>query len=112
MKARLYDSGKKYEGYVDRLTLYFPYPKWLQKKDGVRGCYLGCSVASDGGMIRCTWNCNENSIVNSPSLFLGKKLDIDSMPEPFRKIVRKMEQIFNDALKFNDEAHWKAWEAA
>ena len=114
MQVRLYRATGEARDYIDGYTLYFPYPKWyikrLQKWHGVliKGTFLGCSPASDGTMIRCTWD--EHQVGRFPYYpSFGRKVDISTMPEPFQKEVRRMEKLFNDALKFDDDEHWDKW---
>lgn len=117
MQVRLYRATGEARDYIDGYTLYFPYPKWyireLQKLHGagtlIKGCFLGCSPASDGTMIRCSWDEYEVGKYQYYPSF-GKKINIDTMPEPFKKEVRRMENLFNDAIKYNDVIHWKRWE--
>lgn len=111
MKVRLYDAGKKFKDYVDRYTLYFPVCKKLQAREG-RGFYLGCSPDGNDGVIRCCWETNENDQVNSKSLWFGKRIAIESMPKGFQRFAMKMEKLWNDALKYDDEEHWEAWNQA
>lgn len=102
MLARLY-KGRNCAGYVDEYSLYFRYPNWLRKEQrGAAGCYLGCSVASDGTMIRCNWG--EVEIFSDANL--GKKVDISTMPMPFRREVERMEALYNEALKTRNFDRW------
>ena len=104
-KMRLYDSGKRFENYVDRYTLYFPYPKWLQKHDRAKGCYLGCSP-TQSGMNMCCWDINVDSYVNSDTLRLGKKIRLDSMPIGFQKVAKQIETSWQYTLKVNTDEQW------
>ena len=110
MKARLYRATGEARNYVDGYSLYLPYPKRyreeLNPRNYASGCFLGCSPAHDGTMIRCNWDELEYSKYGSASN-LGRKIKIESMPEPFQKEVRRIEQLYNDALKYDDEAHWE-----
>lgn len=109
MQVRLYDAGKKFKNYPDRYSLYFPYPKWLQKNDGLKGMYLGCSP-TERGMFRLDWGeCPLGVTVNSNRLWLGKKIKLESMPENFQICANKLIKAWNDALKYDDEKHWDAW---
>ena len=112
MEVRLYDAGKKYENYIDRYTLYFPYPKWLRERsNNVRGCWLGCSPAYDG-MIRCSWELNESHIVNSEKLWLGKKIKLETMPQPFQICAQRLITAWENALEYDDREHWEIWNRA
>ena len=110
-KMRLYDSGKRFENYVDRYTLYFPYPKWLQKHDRAKGCYLGCSPTQNG-MNMCCWDINVDSYVNSDTLRLGKKIRLDSMPKPFQICAERLQKAWHDAITQNTDAAWEKWNMA
>jgi hypothetical protein len=112
MKARLYRATGEARDYIDGYSLYLPYPKWyreqLNPKNYASGCFLGCSPASDGTMIRCCWEELEYRIYGRADN-LGRKVKIESMPEPFQKEVRRIEKLWNDALKYNDDEHWNIW---
>jgi hypothetical protein len=118
MKVRLYRATGEAKNYIDGYTLYFPYPKWYQKE--LRklypsllycpiGCFVGCSPASDGEMIRCSWDEMDGRYTFAG---LGRKVKIETMPEPFQREVRRLETLYNDALKYNDEGHWEAFNEA
>ncbi len=119
MKIKLYDAGKKYEGYFDRYSLFFPIPAFKQQEQRklgvepsriIRAMYLGCSPSSDG-MIRCSWGTIlRGQRINSEELYLGKRVSIDSMPKPFQKCVRNMIKVYEQAIKYNDQKHWEKWE--
>ena len=111
MKVRLYDAGKQYEGYPDRYALYFPVPKALQKREG-RGVFLGCSPNSQGEMIRCCWDENRDAIVNGARLFLGKIVPLETMPVGFQKTARRLEEAWNNAVKYDNEKYWELWNNA
>lgn len=108
MKARLYRATGEARNYIDAYTLYFPYPKWYRKENGnyATGCFLGCSPASDGTMIRCCWDEWELSKYGAPINASGRKIAIDSMPEPFRNEVRRMESLWEDACRTRDFSRW------
>ena len=114
MKVRLYDAGKKYENYPDRYSLYFPYPKWMQReiyeahKHHVMGFALGCTQDSDGGVIRCD-SFDDDRTLGYHVRNLGRKIPLEKMSHAFQRWARSMERKWNDALKFNDDKHWDAW---
>ena len=117
MKIRLYDSGKRYEGYPDRYSLYFPYPKWMQEEryglygHRVMGFVLGCTMDCDGGVIRCD-SFEDDRTLGYHVDYLGRKISLDKMSLAFRKWALSMEKKWNDALKFNDDKHWEIWNKA
>jgi len=101
MKARLYRATGEARDYIDAYTLYFPYPKWYRDQCANRatGTFLGCSPASDGTMIRCCWDEMDGrySFVG-----LGRRVKIESMPEPFRMEVERMQALWDEACKTRD----------
>lgn len=109
MKARLYVARGEEKNYVDGYSLYLPYSKsfreWQTLGYRLKGCYLGCSPASDGTMVRCSW-----AELEGPVSDLGKRVKIEDMPQPFQRECRRIEALFNEALKtgtwvrFNREA--------
>ena len=116
MQVRLYRATGEARNYIDGYTLYFPYPKFMVQRMReiygpttlIKGFFLGCSPASDGTMIRCNW---EDYEVGKYPYYVnfGKKIDIKTMPEPFQKEVRRMEKLYNEALKYDDQEHWDKW---
>ena len=118
MKARLYRATGEAKNYIDGYTLYFPYPKWYRQelrklhKDTLHipiGTFVGCSPASDGTMIRCSWDEMDERYTFAG---LGRKVKIESMPVPFQNEVYRLEKLYNDALKYDDEEHWDTWNHA
>lgn len=105
MKVRLYKAGKKFDGYVDQYSLYFPYPKWLQKHDRSRGGWIGCSQGISGDVIRCTWE--DDCRIEQPNL--GRRYPLEKMSKQFQDWAHHLEQMFNEALKHNDDEHWHAF---
>lgn len=115
MKARLYRATGEHRDCIDAYSLYLPYPKWLVKYEGNRyglvvdriiGTFLGCSPASDGTMIRCCWSDFETRKYGASPMCLGRKVDIDSMPEPFRNECRRIEALWNEACRTRDFTRW------
>lgn len=107
MKARLYRATGEARNYIDGYSLYLPYPEWMKKEsNGVTGIYLGCSPASDGTMIRCTWE--EWNLRYGNCTSLGRKVDIDLMPYEFRKECRRIEALWNEALAKRDFSRFDA----
>ena len=113
MKVRLY-RGRNAKGFVDEFTLYFPYPKWMtaeyKERHGrlIKGTMLGCSQASDGSVIRCIWEDLDVTIGYSIS-GLGRRWPLEKMSKEFQRFARKMERLWNEALKYDDDKHWDAW---
>jgi len=108
MKVRLYRGPANCRGYVDEFSLYFPYPKWLREHDGVKGCFVGCSQDSRGGVIRCSWDYLDQRLGYSIE-GLGRRYPLEKMSKEFRKWARRLERLFNDALRYNDDKHWERW---
>lgn len=105
MKARLYRATGEARNYVDAYTLYFPYPKWYREELTYfsRGTFLGCSPAHDGTMNRCSWDEMDQRYTFDG---FGRKVKIDSMPEPFRKEVERMQKLWDEACKTHDFSRW------
>ena len=110
VQPRIYDSGKKFEGYADRYSVLFPLPKKFQMGtcNKVRGSYLGCSPSADG-MIRCTWEEVKERDYVGVDLVLGRRVKLDTFPMPFQNIVNKMTELYNKALNENTEKAWMEW---
>ena len=106
---RLYkDCRKEYRDYMGKYTLYFPYPKWLQKHDECRGYGIVCEP-TESGMWRIEGIYNERYIVNSNQFYLGKKIKLESMPKPFRICAERLAKAWNDAITLNTDAAWQRW---
>jgi len=105
MKARLYRATGEARNYVDGYTLYFPYPKWYREELPYYsiGCFLGCSPARDGTMIRCNWDEMDEKYTFKG---LGRKVKIESMPEPFQKEVARMQALWDEACKTRNFDRW------
>ncbi len=105
MKARLYRATGGARNYIDGYTLYFPYPKWYRKELPYlsRGTFLGCSPASDGTMIRCCWDEMDERYAFDG---LGRKVKIESMPEPFQKEVARMQALWYEACSTRNFDRW------
>lgn len=117
MKIRLYRASAKFRGYVDEFTLYFPYPKWLQKeiqeqhKEKVCGCCIGCSQTEGGNMVRCMGFDDNRTLGYHPDNF-GRRYPLEKMSKQFQREAHKLEKAWNDALKYNDNKHWEIWNQA
>lgn len=116
MRVRLY-RARNAKGYVDEFSLYFPYPKRMveeykkQHDRLIKGTFLGCSQASDGSVIRCIW-CDLDVTIGYSIDGLGRRWPLEKMSKEFRAFARKMERLWNNALKYNDDKHWDAWNLA
>ncbi|MBP5457836.1 MAG: hypothetical protein J6Y37_15200 [Paludibacteraceae bacterium] len=119
MKVRVYDAAarnKAYKGYVDRYSLYFPYTKemrerhWEDFSERVKGDFLGFSFSEDGSRItRCTWDSHKG-----PMDWLGKKVRIETLPQPVVEWVAGYEKVWNALVYAKEgtkefEAAEKAW---
>jgi hypothetical protein len=110
VQPRIYDAGKKFEGYADRYSIFFPLPKKYRKDtiSKVRGVFLGCKPSVDG-MIRCTWEDVKDVDYIGVNLKLGKRVKLESFPKPFQEIINKMTMLYNKALNENTEKAWQEW---
>lgn len=115
MKARLYRATGEARNYVDGYSLYLPYPKWLVKYENVRyglgsdniiGTFLGCSPASNGTMIRCCWEDFQTSKYGPSPTCLGRRVDINLMPDEFRKECQRIESLWDEACKTRNFSRW------
>lgn len=117
MKIRLYRASAKFRGYIDEFTLYFPYPKWMQKeiydqhRHHICGYGIGCSQDSYGGVVRCCGFDDDRTLGYHPDHF-GRRYPLEKMSKEFQKWARSMGKAWNDALKFNDDKHWEIWNEA
>lgn len=110
VQPRIYDGGKKYENYVDRYSVFYPLPKkYREDPYEDRGIYLGCSVMSNGGLNRCTWEPVECHDRIGISLNWGKRVKLESFPKPFQKAINRFTRIYNRALNENTDKAWGAW---
>lgn len=116
MKVRLY-RAKKAKGFVDEFSLYFPYPKKMIEEykkrfdREIKGTFLCCSQASDGSVIRCCWE-NLDVTIGYSIEGLGRRYPVEKMSKDFQKFAGKMERLWNNALKHDDDKHWDAWDRA
>lgn len=110
VQPRIYDAGKKYEGYVDRYSVFFSLPKKYRGEmaEKIRGLYLGCSPSADG-MIRCQWEDVRERDYIGVDLTLRKRVKLESFPKPFQEIINKMTMLYNKALNENTEKAWQEW---
>lgn len=130
MKVRVYDSGKKWA--YDRYDMYFPYPKRMReqisKEHGriIMGTYISFGISvRDHGQYDCntlyptndcsmtlySWGEDDRTIgCDIPSA--ERKVKIETLPKVVQDYARKMEGLWNDALKYNDDEHWKLWNEA
>ena len=117
MEIRLYRAPAKFRGYVDEFTLYFPYPKWLQKeiqdqhKERVCGYCIGCSQTEGGNIVRCMGFDDNRTLGYHPDNF-GRRYPLEKMSKQFQREARKLGKAWNDALKYNDNKHWEIWNNA
>ena len=107
MKARLYRATGAARDYIDGYTLYFPYPKWYRKEliYFSRGTILGCSPSRYGTMNRCNWDEMDERYSFAG---LGRKVKIESMPEPFQKEVARMQALWDEACKTHNFERWNS----
>ena len=123
MKLRVYDAARgsrdrhKFENYPDRYALYFPHPKkWIKDDlesygEHITGDYLNFSFSEGGKTItRCCWD--EWNLRNGLCDNLGKKVKIESLPEPVQKWINGYEIAYNDLIKNpEDEDAIERWES-
>ena len=103
MQARLYRAAGEARDFVDGYTLVFPYPKWyiLETRNSANCCFLGCSPSINGTMIRCCWDEGHFHLLN-----LGRKVRIETMPEPFQQEVQRMQTLWDEVCKTHNFDRW------
>lgn len=111
MEIRLYkETRKEFRNYADPYTLYFPYPKRLQKREGAKAYYVGGNILSDG-----TWQGMYSDYapigvrVNGNNLHLGKKIKLSEIPEPARKQIQHLSDLWNEAVTKDTDEAWEKW---
>lgn len=109
MKIKIYRcTRRQYKDYIDSWTIVVPHPKWMREEDLKRGSYrkgicLGCSPGVDDTYFnKCTWEDYECSTTT-----FGKRVKVEDAPKPMRKYVRKLQRLYDEALKYNDYEHWE-----
>ena len=109
-QMRLYkDTRREYKDYQGKYTLYFPYPKWLQKtENGATGYGIVCEP-TEGGMWRIEGIYNDGYGVNSNNFYLGRRIKLESMPEAFQICANRLAKAWHDAIKYNTPEYWKKW---
>lgn len=101
-KIRVYAfNGKKYDGTADQYSLYFPIPK--SKREGIVGFYIPFNFVN--GQI---YTCDSGEVREGigKDVYLGKKMDIASLPEYVRKWVYNYETAFQHTLELNTDEAW------
>ena len=116
MKVRVYDSGLK--SYIDRYTLYFPYPKKMRKeymemhRSLIMGFCIPFSFSSGdyrGTTINRCASFEDDRTLGYDVPNREKKVKIVTLPKEVQEWCANMERIWNDALKYDDKEHWDAW---
>lgn len=120
MKVRIYDSRQK--ECIDRYTFYFPYPKKeVERMMDASGHYIvgacqpfGFRTDEHTGKTDITfyaWFEDDRTLgYNVPDT--EKRVKADVMPKEVRDYAAKMEKLWNDAWKYDDDEHWDAWNEA
>lgn len=112
MKVRVYDSKQK--DVADRYTLYFPYPKWLRQQEGrpIMGCFQPFNFIEEEKFFTFyAWDYDDRSRgYNIPRT--ERKIKLETLPKFVRDYVDRMDRLWNDALKYDDDEHWAMWNAA
>ena len=103
MRVKVYDAGKRFEGYVDRYCIYYPYPKKDNKGRRAKGFTLDFSFSEHGITVCCH---SEVEIGSSLREALGKRVKNEDLPQHVQKWVQKHEEAYNKALKLDTETAW------
>ena len=106
---RVYDAAltnKVYENFVDRFSLYVPYPRNKRKEYGnLYGIFLGFSF-NERDIIKCCW---EECKYGVKYHDLGRKVKRETLPLHVQKWVSKLEKTYNDYLKNATAENWEKW---
>lgn len=92
---------------AEEFTVLFPFPKWLREKDGYDGLCIACDQATDGTVIR--FECFK---YHRNETYLGRRYPLEKMSPVFQSWVRTLEILYHDALHYDDEEHWDAFNRA
>lgn len=115
MKARVYFDKN---GGADPYTIFFPYPKKLQRTEHgryVKGSFLTCNIKHDfNGNVNTNtfrmYGWQELDITLGYSIeHLGKRVHDNDIPVAMQKWIAKMEPLWNEAVTKNTPAAWGAW---
>ena len=119
MKVRVYFDKSDC---VDPYTIFFPYPKKMQRTDDgryyIKDVFLTCATMSnslgninENNFSMCGWQELDMTLgyrINK----LGKQVRGNDVPIAMQKWIAKMEPLWNDAVTKNTPEAWKAWNEA
>lgn len=110
MEIRVYDAGKRW---ADRYTMYFPYPKWMQKEDHCIAYYYGFNFhQGNNGKSIVTRFCGDNATKPVICCNYGKRVKLSNLPKDIQEMICKLQKVWdilcNKCNRFNDEI-WDAW---
>lgn len=103
---RVYKAGKKYDGYVDQFSLYYPTPRNKVKDWGYMGQFLGFSFSQDT-ITKCTHD--ECKLGLGIDTFLGKKQKIEDLPQHVQEWIKEEEKAYNTAIDLDSIDGWDAY---
>ena len=111
MQVRVYqDDRKEFKNCPDSMTIYFPIPKRLQKREQSKGCFCAGHINSMGGFNGMYWDSvNQGMIINGNQLYLGKRIKRETLPEKVQNHINELEKIWNNAVTKDDESSWDKW---
>ena len=102
MKLRLYRTPKC-KDFVDEFTVYFPYPKWLEKTEKRHSECVACSTDIHGNVKLCNWDCE----MGNERFYYGRRYPVEKMSVQFQRWFAFAQALWDKALKYNDDAHWE-----
>lgn len=94
-KLKVYKAGKKYDGYLDQYSLYYPIPRKKVKESGYKGVILGFSFG-EHYITKCTHD--EFPAGFDIQACLGKKVDIKTLPEHVQEWIAKEEKEWQETI--------------
>lgn len=110
MKVRVYqDQRKEFKNYPDSMSVYFPLPKRLRKREFSNGFY--CAGHLNGtGFYGMYWdNVPEGVVLNSNGMYLGKLIKRETLPTRFQQHLMKLETLWNEVVSKDTDEMWDIW---
>lgn len=93
----------KCKDFVDEFTVYFPYPKWLEKTEKRHSECVGCSTDINGNVRLTNWDCE----MGNERFYYGRRYPVEKMSVQFQRWFAFAQTLWDKALKYNDEEHWE-----
>lgn len=105
--VRLYDSGKKRSGCIDRYTLVFLYQRNMEKRMGIRGWAIGCSYShGDQIIIADSSEIPIGAAINSESFHLGKRISLMDVHPAFASWIAEARNRWREWCRTGKDEDW------